>query len=356
MKLVDVSDMADLEAKLEKRWLRIAIAAPSGGGKTVSALRLATGIASVSGGDVRVIDTQNKQSADNAGRFKFRLFDFKPPFHPLRFLSAMQRAVEIGNRVIIVDSMSDEHEGEGGVRDLQWEAETRLHQEGCERAQRNGWQHPDREKFNQSAWAEAKENRRKLVLGLPFIEAHVIFCFRAQKQSAAFADKPRKGERPPPKDDSDGWRPIAGDKLFWDMPLRMLLLPMAKGVPTWNPVAEAERTYIRRPDHFDALLARFDGKQICEEMGAEMARWAQGDSVAQAPPGQAREPTPPRKTGAELHRDLMTNIGAATTHADLDAYRDEALALHEAKRFTKATYDGLLAAIESKRATLAEGA
>ncbi len=39
--------------------LLLGLAGPSGSGKTYSALRLATGIAKVAGGDVVVIDTEN---------------------------------------------------------------------------------------------------------------------------------------------------------------------------------------------------------------------------------------------------------------------------------------------------------
>ncbi len=57
MKKVDISDVIDHEAIMGQRWLRLAIMAPSGGGKTRSSLELATGMAQITGGPVRLIDT-----------------------------------------------------------------------------------------------------------------------------------------------------------------------------------------------------------------------------------------------------------------------------------------------------------
>ena len=356
MKLADVSDIVDAEATLGQRWLRVAICGPSGGGKTFSALRLGTGMVSITGGPLRLIDTQNGQSADNAERFKFRILNFPPPFTPQRFLAAMHRCIKDGSRVIIVDSASDEHEGFGGVCDMQEEAEERMFNNACEKAERNGWKLPDRDKFNQLAWRDAKAARRELILGLPFVEAHVIFLFKAKKQSAAFAERPRKGadNARPQKDDADGWKPIAGDKLFWDMPLRMLLLPMANGVPTWSPVAESERTYIRRPTQFDALISRFEGKSLCEEMGAEMAQWAKGDATQ--PNAESLPTTATKKPGEVLRDDIAAQISAASSHVQLDALAAGVAASVESKKFGEQTAKWLHARIETKRVTLAEGA
>src|ERR1700728_1669346 len=88
---------------------------PSGGGKTYSALRLATGIQRVSGGEIFMIDTESNRSLAYADKFKFRHVPFGAPFSPLDYLAAVEHCVKKGAKVIIVDSMSHEHEGPGGV-------------------------------------------------------------------------------------------------------------------------------------------------------------------------------------------------------------------------------------------------
>ena len=94
----------------------IGLVGPSGSGKTYSALRLATGIQSVVGGDIFVIDTEARRSLHYADKFNFRFLQFDPPFGPLDYLAAIRHCVSKGAKTIVVDSMSHEHEGKGGVQ------------------------------------------------------------------------------------------------------------------------------------------------------------------------------------------------------------------------------------------------
>src|SRR5215472_14889201 len=94
--------------------LLVGIMGPSGGGKTFSALRLATGIQSVSGGDIYVIDTEARRACHYADRFKFRHIQFDAPFGSLDYLDAMKYCVDKGAGVTVIDSMSHEHSGPGG--------------------------------------------------------------------------------------------------------------------------------------------------------------------------------------------------------------------------------------------------
>jgi predicted ABC-type transport system involved in lysophospholipase L1 biosynthesis ATPase subunit len=72
--------------------LLLGLAGPSGSGKTYSALRLAAGIAEVTGGDVVVIDTENRRAQHYADQFNFQHIDFAPPYGPLDYLAALQTA------------------------------------------------------------------------------------------------------------------------------------------------------------------------------------------------------------------------------------------------------------------------
>src|SRR4029079_18921024 len=105
----------DKPAVRERVPLLVGLVGPSGGGKTFSALRLAKGFQRVTGSEVYFIDTEARRALHYADRFQFRHVAFGAPFGPLDYLAAIQHCVAKGAKTIIVDSMSHEHEGPGGV-------------------------------------------------------------------------------------------------------------------------------------------------------------------------------------------------------------------------------------------------
>jgi hypothetical protein len=74
----------------------------------------------VLGGDIYFIDTEARRALHYADRFKFQHVDFRAPFGPLDYIDAIQHCRDKGGRVIIIDSMTHEHDGEGGVM---WQSE-----------------------------------------------------------------------------------------------------------------------------------------------------------------------------------------------------------------------------------------
>ena len=93
--------------------LRLAIAGPSGSGKTYTALALATALAEE--GRVAVIDTEHGSASKYADIFDFDVVNFGAPFHPDRFVEAIQTAEGSGYDVIIIDSLSHAWNGTGGL-------------------------------------------------------------------------------------------------------------------------------------------------------------------------------------------------------------------------------------------------
>ena len=69
---------------------------PSSSGKTYSGLRLATGIQTVYGGDIFVVDTEQRRSLHYADRFKFKHVDFQAPYGSLDYLDALRYAKKQG--------------------------------------------------------------------------------------------------------------------------------------------------------------------------------------------------------------------------------------------------------------------
>lgn len=252
-------DFTAKDGKREHTPLLVGLTGPSGGGKTFSALRLATGIQSVVGGDIYFIDTENRRGLHYADRFKFKHVDMQPPFGSLDYLAALEFCVGQGARTIIVDSMSHEHDGPGGLIDT--------HEAELSRMAGDDWR--KRQAVQMLAWAEPKARRRKLLNGMVRLPANIIMCFRA-KQTAKPVKRDGKTEV-----EQMGFMPIAGDEFVFEMTLNCLLPPAAGGVPKWQSEEAGEQTMIKLPEQFRSwLLDR--GRPLDEEVGAGLARWASG--------------------------------------------------------------------------------
>lgn len=91
--------------------LKLAITGPSGSGKTYSALRLATGI----GGRIAVVDTENGSASLYSDRFEFDVMELKSPYTVPKFIEAVEVAVKEGFDILILDSISHQWRGEGGI-------------------------------------------------------------------------------------------------------------------------------------------------------------------------------------------------------------------------------------------------
>lgn len=97
--------------------LRIGLAGPSGSGKTYSALLLAHGLASWE--EIAIIDTENGSADLYSDLGAYNVLTLEKPFHPERYVEAINAAISAGMKVIIVDSITHEWSGEGGALQLQ---------------------------------------------------------------------------------------------------------------------------------------------------------------------------------------------------------------------------------------------
>ena len=116
------------KAKREKIYPKIALMAPSGGGKTYGALRLATGMAEEiqkqTGKEARILmgNTEAKRGYYYADEFNYDIVDIEPPHNPEKYVELIEFAVEEGYAILIIDSTSHEWEGKGGCLELQQQA------------------------------------------------------------------------------------------------------------------------------------------------------------------------------------------------------------------------------------------
>jgi hypothetical protein len=241
-------------AVLEQIGLLIGLAGGTGSGKTRSALRLATGMAG--GKRFAVIDTEAGRAKHYANDFAFDHGELKPPFRPQAYAEAIHAADAAGYPVIVVDSMSHEWAGEGGILDWQ-EAE-------LERMSGDDWK--KREACKMAAWIKPKMDHKKMVQRLLQVRAHLILCFRAEEKVEMVRGDDGKMKIMPKKTLTglDGWVPICEKSFPFELTASFLLTAARPGIPLPIKLYEQHRALFPLE------------QQIDERAGAKLAEWAAG--------------------------------------------------------------------------------
>lgn len=105
------------KATRQKAKIRLGLSAVSGGGKTYSALLIAYGMV----GDwskIAVIDTENNSADLYAHLGDYNVIPLEAPYSPERYIEAINACKSAGMECVIIDSITHEWEGEGGVLNL----------------------------------------------------------------------------------------------------------------------------------------------------------------------------------------------------------------------------------------------
>ena len=249
--------------------LLIGLAGSSGSGKTYTAMRLASGMMS----DARpfaVIDTEAGRAKHYADQFRFDHGDLRPPFEPRAYADAIAAADAAGYPVIVVDSCSHEHAGEGGILDMQEAEFARL---------------GGRDAVKMLSWVKPKGEHRRMMSRLLQIRAHLILCFRAEEKIEMVRGKDggmevRKKVTPT---GLDGWVPICEKTLPYELTASFLLMASRPGVPLPIKLQEQHRA-----------LFPLD-QPITEDSGRRLAEWARGGTTSVPAPT-----TPPLTERAEI--------------------------------------------------------
>lgn len=97
--------------------IKMCLQGPSGSGKTLSALYIAFGLCN-NWPKIAVIDTENHSSELYAHVGGFQVLELSAPFNPEKYIEAIQYCEKAGIEVIIIDSISHEWEGSGGILDI----------------------------------------------------------------------------------------------------------------------------------------------------------------------------------------------------------------------------------------------
>jgi hypothetical protein len=93
---------------------RIALQGPSGAGKTYSALLMAYGLCS-DWGKIVLIDSERGSGSLCSHLGNFSTIQLSAPYTPEKFSDSLELAAKAGKEVIILDSLSSEWDGWGGI-------------------------------------------------------------------------------------------------------------------------------------------------------------------------------------------------------------------------------------------------
>ena len=102
------------KAQRKQAVIKMGLQGPSGSGKTYSALLLAYGL--VNDFDkIAVIDLENHSADLYAHLGDYSVVTIGPPFSPAKYIEAIELCESAGMEVIIIDSISHEWDGAGGI-------------------------------------------------------------------------------------------------------------------------------------------------------------------------------------------------------------------------------------------------
>lgn len=219
----------------------ISLAGLSGCGKTYSAILLARGLVGPAG-KIGFIDTEQCRASlysDLAGGFD--VINMDAPFSPERYIKAVDTFKNAGYGAVVIDSMSHEWEGVGGVLEM---AESQTYKNGT----------PVQ---GMAKWAKPKAEHKKMMDYLLHCGMHIIFCFRAKERLREETIDGKKVYV------SDGLVTTTEKNFVYEMTVSLLL-----DVDTKYP------KIVKCPTQLEHLFP--SDKFISINAGAEIERWLNG--------------------------------------------------------------------------------
>jgi len=246
----------------------IAISAPSGGGKTESAMRLARGYIGPKEKFV-IVDTEEKRALYKKARYQpWDWVDFQPPFTPERYVEVLEAVKHY--KAVIIDSGSHEYAGPGGLGDIQ--------QETLERMLRNvpeAKKDSRREALTAPSWKDAKTRHKNFMQYLIRYPTLLIICLRAEPK-LKFVKVKKQGDDGREYEKTEivdvGYQPICEKSFMFEMLVGCMMTADNAGVPQ----------HIKRLEK-DLEPIFLAGQQIDESTGERLAAWS-ADRVASAGP------------------------------------------------------------------------
>ena len=244
------------KAERKKAKLRLGIAAPSGAGKTYSALMLAFGL----GGKVGLIDTEHGSGDLYAHLGDYDIIGLEAPYTVAKYLEAIKSFEDAGYGCIIIDSLSHAWAGDGGLLDKQGKI-------------------ADRGVNSFAAWRTITPEHNALVNAMLQSQTHIIATMRSKQDYVLEVND--KGKQTPKK---VGLAPVQREGMEYEFTV-MLDVGMDH-----TATASKDRTGL------------FDGQyfKITKETGQKLLEWLETGAEASPVAPTATAPQEPGPT-APIH-------------------------------------------------------
>lgn len=262
------------KAQRKKAKLRLGIAAPSGAGKTYSALLMAFGL----GGKVGLIDTEHGSGDLYAHLGEYDIISISAPYSVDKYIKAIAAFEQAGYTTIIIDSLSHAWSGDGGLLDKQGKI-------------------ADRGTNSFAAWRTITPEHNALVDAMLSSPCHIIATMRAKQEYVLEADS--KGKMSPKK---VGLAPVQREGMEYEFTV-MLDVDM-------NHVASASKD----------RTSLFDGQffKIGKETGEKLLGWLEtGDD--------------PEVASQQFLNEIMKSISDSKTRDELKTHYKSAISMLEPK-------------------------
>lgn len=269
------------KAERRRARARIAIEGPSGSGKTHSSLLLASGLAD----KIALVDTEHSSSEIEAGKPgipEFQVLQMEDPFTPERYIQAIDLAEKAGIECLIIDSLSHEWNGAGGILD----DHARMVKMG---------------KNSFAAWKDLTPRHDSLIQRILGSSMHIIATMRAKTEHVLSSDD--KGKQVVKK---MGMAAVQRDTTEYEFSCVLKL-----DRDTHYAVASKDRTI-------------FEGREfvITKEIGAELREWLESGA---APSEPVAKPDPDNRpmTDEEMKRfsDVVIKHGFKTLDECLEKFQ-----------------------------------
>lgn len=265
-------------AERKKAKLRLALCAPSGAGKTYSALLIAQGL----GGRIAMIDTERGSGELYSSLCEYDVYQIEPPYTPKKYVEAIHEAERSGYGTIIIDSLTHAWAGQGGLLEEVDKRKSR---------QRNDF----------TVWRDITPQHNALVDAMFQSSCHIIATMRTKTAYEVVKDE-RTGKTKPVK---VGLAPVQRDGLEYEFTV-VLDIDVDKHVAS----ASKDRTSL------------FDGEVFVPtvDTGKTILQWLESGVDAPVSPLPARH-QPPKTYPVDVDFDgIHVDMESISTKDELTAY------------------------------------
>jgi len=166
--------MAFIKAKKSGIWLRMALCSPSGGGKTMTSLYLATALAKKYGYKIAFIDSERGSAKKYADLFDFDVLELKT-YEVENYIKAIKEAQNNDYKICVIDSLTHAWAGVGGILDAHGDATKK-----------------SRSKNSYTAWREVTPLHNKFIDAMLSFNGHLITTMRTKTEYVVEKDSNNK--------------------------------------------------------------------------------------------------------------------------------------------------------------------